>query len=59
MAAKQSGGGWKWVVLFLILVAGIAGAVWYFKFAHDDLPQYETVSVVRGDLTQTVTATGA
>jgi HlyD family secretion protein len=59
MAAKQSGGGWKWAVLFLILVAGVAGAVWYFKFAQNDLPQYETVPVQRGDLTQTVTATGA
>src|SRR5208282_4292628 len=32
--------------------------VWYFKRGHTDAPDYQTVLVNRGDLTQVVTATG-
>ena len=38
--------------------AVIAGGVWYFKRGHADAPDYQTVAVTRGDLTQVVTATG-
>jgi HlyD family secretion protein len=58
MAAKKSGGWLKWVVLLLILGAGAAGGFYCFKHAKTDAPQYETFAVARGDLTQTVTATG-
>ena len=32
--------------------------VWHFKHGKSDAPQYQTVTVGRGDLTQVVTATG-
>jgi HlyD family secretion protein len=58
MAAKKSGGWLKWIIIFLILAGIGAGMVYYFKQAKNDVPQYETVTVERGDLTQMVTATG-
>jgi HlyD family secretion protein len=59
MAGKQSGGGWKWVVSFLIVGGVIAAVVvWHFKRGKSDAPQYQTTTVERGDLTQVVTATG-
>jgi HlyD family secretion protein len=58
MAAKQSGGWLKWLVIFLILGAGIAGGVWYFGTGGDDAPQYQTTLVTRGDIVQAVTASG-
>jgi HlyD family secretion protein len=58
MAAKKSGGWWKWVIIFLIVIAGIAGAAWHVEHSKSDAPQYETVTVGRDDVTQTVTATG-
>ena len=58
MAVKQSGGGWKWVVIFLIVGGVIAAVVWHFKRGKSDAPQYQTTAVERGDLTQVVTATG-
>jgi HlyD family secretion protein len=58
MAAKQSGGWLKWVIILLILGAGATGGIWYFRHAKSDAPQYITATVGRDDLTQTVTATG-
>ena len=58
MAAKKSGGWWKWVIIFLIVIAGIAGTAWHFEHSKSDAPQYDTVTVGRDDVTETVTATG-
>jgi HlyD family secretion protein len=58
MAAKKSGGWWKWIIILVILGAGAGGGFWYYKYTHQQIPEYETVAVTRGDLTQTVTATG-
>ena len=58
MAAKKSGGVLTWVFVLLVVGGGIAGGIWYFKHLKSDLPQYETATVGRDDLTQTVTATG-
>jgi HlyD family secretion protein len=59
MAAKQNGGGWlKWIIIFLIIVAAIAAGRWYFLHGKNDAPQYQTVTVGRGELIQLVTATG-
>src|SRR5215469_12438294 len=46
--------------LLVLVAAVIGGGVWYFAFARNrgGDPQYNTVAVDRGDLTQTVTATG-
>jgi HlyD family secretion protein len=48
----------KWTIIIVAAGAVIAGGVWYFKGDHSAAPQYQTVLVTRGDLTQVVTATG-
>jgi HlyD family secretion protein len=48
----------KWTIVTVAAGVVIAGGVWYFKGDHSDAPQYQTVLVTRGDLTQVVTATG-
>jgi HlyD family secretion protein len=58
MATKQSGGGWKWAVIIVVGIALIGGGIGFFKHNRTDGPQYQTVTVERGDLTQVVTATG-
>jgi len=57
MAEKRSGWG-KWILVIVVLVAVIAGGIWYHNRNNDNAPQYQTVPVERGDLTETVTATG-
>src|ERR1035438_3214284 len=58
MADKRSSSWIKWTIIILAVVAVIVGGVWYFKRGHTDAPDYQTVTVTRGDLTQVVTATG-
>ncbi|HEX5399040.1 MAG TPA: efflux RND transporter periplasmic adaptor subunit, partial [Verrucomicrobiae bacterium] len=58
MAKQRSGGKFKWLVLLCVLAGAAAGGAWYFKRGADDSPQYQITPVVRGDLTQIVTATG-
>jgi HlyD family secretion protein len=48
----------KWLVILLLLAAAAGGGAWYLKHSHDAAPEYQTASVARGDLIQTVTATG-
>ncbi|HUA67471.1 MAG TPA: efflux RND transporter periplasmic adaptor subunit, partial [Candidatus Saccharimonadales bacterium] len=45
-----------WVLILGVVV--IAFGAWHFRRSHKDAPQYETVPVERGDVTQVVTATG-
>jgi HlyD family secretion protein len=48
----------KWLML-LVVIGALGGAgVWYFKFRHEDPPEYQIATVTRGPLTQVVTATG-
>ena len=58
MASATKKRNWKRVVIIasVIVLAGLG--VWYFKFRGDSAPQYQTILVTRGDLTQVVTATG-
>src|ERR1039458_2053113 len=58
MAENRSNHWMKWTIVIVAAGAGIAGGVWYFKGDHSAAPQYQTVLVTRGDLTQVVTATG-
>jgi HlyD family secretion protein len=58
MATKQSSGGLKWLVIVSAIIVVAAAGVWYFKRGNNDAPQYQTTTVVRGDLMQAVTATG-
>ena len=58
MREHASTGWWKWVV-GLLLVGGIAaGAYFYFQSTAKPDTQYQTAVVSRGELIQTVTATG-
>src|ERR1017187_6379709 len=58
MANKSKKRSWKWIVLIAGVVLLTAIGLWYAKFRRDSAPQYQTTPVVRGDLTQLVTATG-
>jgi HlyD family secretion protein len=58
MAAKQSGGWLKWGIILLIAGTGIGAGVWYFQRDKNDAPQYQATAVDRGEVIQTVTATG-
>ncbi len=56
MAKSKSYGGF---VVLLIVLAGAAGGGWYyFKGKKDKAPEFQTAKVARGDITQSVTATG-
>ncbi|MEI6085356.1 MAG: efflux RND transporter periplasmic adaptor subunit [Verrucomicrobiota bacterium] len=48
----------KWLVILAIVAGAIGGGWWWWKRRANDAPQYQTTAVVRGDLTQLVTATG-
>ena len=58
MASVTKKRSWKRVSIIacVIVLAGLG--VWYFKFRGSGGPQYQTIQVTRGDLTQLVTATG-
>ena len=58
MAAKKSGGWLKWTIILLLVAGVVAGGIWYFKRGGNEAPNYQTVVVDRGELVQTVTATG-
>jgi HlyD family secretion protein len=58
MADKPNRGWIKWTIIIFAAVVVMVGGVWYFKHGHTDAPDYQTVAVARGDLTQVVTATG-
>lgn len=58
MAAKKKSGGWIWW-LVLLLIAGGLGVWWFVSKKNDDsAPDLKTVSVSKGDITQSVTANG-
>jgi HlyD family secretion protein len=48
----------KWLIILILLVAGGGAAVWYWGADHTSPPEYQTTTVTRGDLTQSVTASG-
>jgi HlyD family secretion protein len=58
MAAKKNGGGWKWIIVLLIIGVVVAAVTWHLKQDKSDAPQYQTTTVERTNLTQVVTATG-
>ncbi len=57
MANNRKSGWAKWLWL-VVLLGGVAGGVLYFRKDHTAAPQYQTVPVTRGDVTQVVTASG-
>jgi HlyD family secretion protein len=58
MANHRRSGWLKWLVIFLIGGAALAGGAWYYKSNHGQATEYQTAVATRGDLTQVVTATG-
>ena len=55
--AEQSGGSWwKWLLALPVLAA--AGGYFYFRHRHAATLNFNTAAVTRGELTETVTATG-
>lgn len=48
----------KWVVILLLLGGAGGGGYWYWAKRSREVTQYQTTPVARGDMTQTVTATG-
>lgn len=58
MAAKNNGGWVRWVVMLLIAGVVIVAGIWFFKRGKSDAVQYQTTAVDRGEVIQTVTATG-
>src|SRR6266700_1468620 len=56
-----SGRASRWVkrsITLIVLGGLVGGGAWYFARGRNSAPQYQTVPVARGDLTQVVTATG-
>ena len=53
----KTGGKWKWLLIPVVIALG-AGAFFYFRHGRTDALNFNTVAVTRGELTQTVTATG-
>ena len=56
-----SGRASRWVkrsIILIVLGGLVGGGAWYFARGRNSAPQYQTVPVARGDLTQVVTATG-
>jgi HlyD family secretion protein len=56
MAKSKSYGGI--IVLLIVLAAGAGGGWYYFDKKADKKPEFQTVKVSTGDITQVVTATG-
>jgi HlyD family secretion protein len=57
MPEKSSGGWGKWI-LIVVALALVAGGYFYFHRDHAERLSYNTTSVARSEVTQTVTATG-
>lgn len=56
MAKSKSSGG---LILFLVILVAAAGCGWYFwRQSADKAPEFTTAAVTRGDVIQTVSATG-
>jgi HlyD family secretion protein len=58
MATGKKKRSWKWPIISVGLIVVFGLGVWYFKFRDNDVAEYETAPVTRGDLMQLVTATG-
>src|SRR5258705_342445 len=48
----------KWVTVIILTAAVVGGIVWYANNDHEDAPVYTSTPIARGDITQTVTASG-
>ncbi|MGA3283081.1 MAG: biotin/lipoyl-binding protein, partial [Verrucomicrobiota bacterium] len=58
MAGNRGSGWMKWAAAILAVVVVVVGVVWYLRRGDADTPFYQTATVTRGNLMQSVTATG-
>jgi HlyD family secretion protein len=58
MGNDEKSGVMKWIIILLLLAGAGAGGFWLFKKKGEVKPEFTTVKVGRGDVTQMVTATG-
>jgi len=58
MANKSSSGWGKWILLVLVVIAGLGGWRWYSQREKGAAVEYKTTTVSRGDIVQAVTANG-
>lgn len=58
MANDKKSGGLKWLFILLALAGAIGCGFWFFKNRKADKPEFITTKVGRGDVTQTISATG-
>ena len=58
MGNYNKSGGVKWVLIVLVLAALGGGGAWYFTKKNEAKAEFTTTKVGRGDVIQTVTATG-
>ncbi len=49
----------KWILFLVVAVSTLGGGWWYYSHRPDPAPQYQVSAVSRGDILQSVTATGA
>lgn len=58
MSERKSGFSWKWPVIVLTGLIVIGIGIWFFIRGGNDVPQFQTAVVERGNITNVVTATG-
>ena len=58
MGNGNKSGGLKWIIIGIVLAGAIGGGWWYLKNRKSNAPEFTTIKVGRGDVTQAVTATG-
>lgn len=49
---------WKTGAVLLALAAAVGAGVWYWQRPNDEVPEFQTVTVERGEIMQVITATG-
>jgi HlyD family secretion protein len=58
MANKNQISWGKWLLVLILLAGLVGGGWWYFRGRQEPTVEFQTAAVVKGDLTQAVTATG-
>src|SRR5437588_5434258 len=58
MANRRTPAWLKWLIIIIIIGGGGAAGIWYYEKTHSSAPQHQTGAVTRGDLIQSVTASG-
>jgi HlyD family secretion protein len=57
--SRENGSAWvKWLIFAAVVAVTAGGGIWYWKAPHGTDPNYRTAEIARGDIIQTVTATG-